>query len=178
MHKPARRGAFRRAAAALLAIVLPLCLFACSRPGRIADEISDALEIDLRAGRTVAVSQDRDRMFGDGQLFVELQFYGDDAEAAIRDNPRWNPLPPNDEVTTLLYGSSGINSFAGPFVTTRDGEPLFPAVKTGYYFFEDRHPDAWAGEPESAVLERASFNFTVAVYDAESDTLYFAQLDT
>ena len=39
----------------------------------------------------------------------------------------------------------------------------------------DRHSDAGDGQN---LLERASLNVTLAVYDADSDTLYFCEMDT
>ena len=45
----------------------------------------------------------------------------------------------------------------------------------GFYRLIDRHSDAGDGQN---LLERASLNVTLAVYDADSDTLYFCEMDT
>ena len=48
-----------------------------------------------------------------------------------------------------------------------------PPVKKGYYRLIDRQE-----QTDTSLLERGSFNFTVAVYDAEARVLYFGELDT
>ena len=49
-----------------------------------------------------------------------------------------------------------------------------PEIREGYYRLIDRHAEAG----ESDILERSSFNFTLALYDTGADTLYFFELDT
>ena len=48
-------------------------------------------------------------------------------------------------------------------------------IANGFYRLIDRHSDAGDGQN---LLERASLNVTLAVYDADSDTLYFCEMDT
>ena len=62
----------------------------------------------------------------------------------------------------------------GPYLTGEEWDPLVPEIREGYYRLIDRH--AQAGE--SDILDRHSFNFTLALYDTETDTLYFCELDT
>ena len=54
-------------------------------------------------------------------------------------------------------------------------DPLLPGIANGFYRLIDRHSDAGDGQN---LLERASLNVTLAVYDADSDTLYFCEMDT
>lgn len=49
---------------------------------------------------------------------------------------------------------------------------LLPGIANGFYRLIDRHSDAGDGQN---LLERASLNVTLAVYDADSDTLYFCE---
>ena len=55
------------------------------------------------------------------------------------------------------------------------GDPLLPGIANGFYRLIDRHSDAGDGQN---LLERASLNVTLAVCDADSDTLYFCEMDT
>ena len=52
---------------------------------------------------------------------------------------------------------------------------ISPGIANGFYRLIDRHSDAGDGQN---LLERASLNVTLAVYDADSDTLYFCEMDT
>ncbi len=45
-------------------------------------------------------------------------------------------------------------------------------------FNYDRYHDSTDPYDDSNVLARASFNFTIALYDAETDILYYCEFDT
>ena len=59
-----------------------------------------------------------------------------------------------------------------------DGAPVIPEVENGYYYFLDRHSQSTNPKYDSGVLGRASYNFTIAIYDEDRQTLYYAELDT
>lgn len=62
-----------------------------------------------------------------------------------------------------------------PYLTGKDGSPLFPKVEEGYWFFCDDQTESYTAQ---GVMERPSQNFTAAVYDSQSRTLYCGELDT
>ena len=74
-----------------------------------------------------------------------------------------------------IYTAGGEVFSAGPYLTDDSGDPLLPGIANGFYRLIDRHSDAGDGQN---LLERASLNVTLAVYDADSDTLYFCEMDT
>ena len=53
-----------------------------------------------------------------------------------------------------------------------------PQVESGYYFFQDRHREAEDPGDPSNLFSRNAYNFTAALYDAGSETLYYYELDT
>ena len=50
-------------------------------------------------------------------------------------------------------------------------------IEKGYYFFKDRHAEANSGSGAD-LLSRASMNFTLAIFDAAANRLYYYELDT
>ena len=98
---------------------------------------------------------------------------------AIAANAAWTPLPLDETAQALAYGvtreDGGEVFSAGPYLTDDSGDPLLPGIANGFYRLIDRHSDAGDGQN---LLERASLNVTLAVYDADSDTLYFCEMDT
>ena len=94
----------------------------------------------------------------------------------IKGNSSWKQLPVNYPVDALLYGTQSGSSFIGPYVT-EGGKKLFPKAETGYYYFKDRHTGA-GGQGNKDVVNRHSFNFTVALYDEDTQTLYYCEFDT
>ena len=103
-----------------------------------------------------------------------IEFEDDNFENTIKEDNTWHVLPVKDEtVTALLYGLEMSEMTYGPYL-----ENEMPKVEHGYYFFYDRHSESKNPFDVSEVLERASLNFTVAIYDAETDILYYAEMDT
>ena len=110
---------------------------------------------------------------------VALQFPDSQVADAIAANAAWTPLPLDETAQALAYGvtreDGGEVFSAGPYLTDDSGDPLLPGIANGFYRLIDRHSDAGDGQN---LLERASLNVTLAVYDADSDTLYFCEMDT
>ena len=86
-------------------------------------------------------------------------------------------MPFDRTLTTLAYGLREGPRQTGPYVTGRGGGALLPEMEKGYYFFKDRHAEAGSGGGEE-FLSRGSFNFTLAVFDAAANRLYYYELDT
>ena len=76
-------------------------------------------------------------------------------------------MPSDETVQALLYGD-----YSG-FVCDENGNSLIPEIKNGYSLLIDKQ-----NETLTNMLERASFNFILGIYDADTDILYFYELDT
>ena len=67
----------------------------------------------------------------------------------------------------------------GPYISDADGNPLAPEIENGYYFFMDRQAEENEDKyDDSKVLDRGSYNFTVAVYDTDTDVMHYFKMDT
>ncbi len=161
----------------MLAAALVVLLAGCEAWNRLG-VIGGVLGLDVSGG-TLETYTDTHGAMSDGTTFAKIVFADGAVEARIREDERWNALPVSETAETLFYGTSkerdGTVYSAGPFLTDRDGAPLFPKVKAGYWFLLDRQT-GFAGE--AAILNRYSFNFTAALYDSAAKTLYYAKLDT
>lgn len=89
----------------------------------------------------------------------------------LKKDRQWKPFPPDADatVTALAYGISDNSSAIGPFT----GDIELPEIRSGYYRLIDRQ-----SENDTDILERDSFNYTLAIYDADTKTLYFCEVDT
>ena len=159
------------AALAALTMVLLVALTACkSESAR--DAVSEALGIDASSGSELS-AYDTHSGNGDGASCVALRFSDDTVLEEIKDGTEWESFPLDETVQTLVYGTETGTTKAGPFLSDGDGNPLVPEIQNGYYRLIDRHSDTGTN-----ILERHSFNFTVALYDTNTNTLYFCELDT
>ena len=112
---------------------------------------------------------------GDGTyyLILDCSERKEQATELIKD---WKPLPLTENLQLIMYGGekNGI-SYDGYNLSE---QAKMPEVENGYYCFYDRHPNAKDPHNDSDLLKRASFNFSLAVYDTDSDIMYYFEYDT
>lgn len=143
--------------------------------------ISKTLGIDLSKG-TISQSVDSHGGFhGDGITYVEMTFSEKDSKDIVRNlenNKDWNKLPLSENLNIVVYGKKSSNESVGPYITNNDLKPIFPMVHNGYYFFLDRHKESKDVKDDTDLLNRYSFNFTIAIYDIDNRALYYCEFDT
>ena len=96
----------------------------------------------------------------------ELTFSPEDGarvEEAVSHHPsgRWNPFPMDDKMESFLY-RGGAAELAG-----------WTVPEHGWWYLLDRQEDR-----EGSMLQRSSFNYTLAVYDSAAATLSYLEFDT
>ena len=160
----------RLAFAAMLA-AFAVSLTACQAQSA-QERVGEALGLDVSSGSEV-FQEDTHSGNGDGTTCLALSFSDGSVQQEIQGNPAWQALPLDETTEILVYGKETGTTKTGPFLSDEDGNPLAPVIQNGYYCFIDRHTDT-----ETGILERSSFNFTVGIYDTDTDTLYFYELDT
>lgn len=130
-------------------------------------------DLELSASSGQLISHVSTYSGGEGASCTAVALEDESVLRAIQDSAAWSPLPVDETVRILMYGEDVEDGRIGPYATDGVGHALAPEIQNGYYRLIDRHEDAGAG-----ILERNSFNFTVGLYDADSDTLYCCKLDT
>lgn len=157
-------------------VILTFVLTACDSTG-YQKTISKELGIDVSSGNELSYSDDHGGFHGDGTTFVSLRFSDEKVLEQIKENTNWKAFPLDDTVRALVYGVSDETSSIGPFLTDNEGGPLVPDIQNGYYILIDRQVE---GEQATGadILHRNSFNFTLGIYDVDTNILYFCELDT
>lgn len=111
---------------------------------------------------------------GDGEYYLILDC-SENPKKATECLNGWLELPMNDELELIMYGGEADGTkYSYNFAENAK----MPYVENGYYRFEDRARDAEDNTDTSRLTERYSFNFSVAVYDADSDIMYYYEIDT
>ena len=169
------------------AVCVVLVLTACggrSTQERIFDTITEELGLSVQDGQILSAADDHGGFHGDGTAFVQVKFSDSQVLEQIQKSGQWKAFPLDETVRALVYGvtektgteETGITVYqTGPYLTDDDNDLLVPEIQEGYYRLIDRHREAEEG---TDILHRASFNFTLGIYDAETNTLYFFQMDT
>ncbi len=141
-------------------------------------ELGLELGLDLRRGQLVEYEDSHGGFHGDGETVAVVTFSEEGAwelETCLGyELPGWEKLPLTGDAHQVLYGG---NSWR-PLFTGANGAPLVPELSNGWFYFLDRQIDYKEDYVRESIFSRSSFHFTLAVYDADSRTLYYFQLDT
>ena len=143
--------------------------------------ISKVLGVSLSKGTIVSSIDSHGGFHGDGSTYIETTFTDIESKTiieTIENSSSWYKLPLTDNLKTLVYGKKNDHEETGPYVTNNEGDTLFPVVEKGYYFFLDRHSDRKDKRDDTNILNRYSYNFTIAIYNIDNQTLYYYELDT
>ena len=125
--------------------------------------IDKTLGLDLSAGTVVESRDTHGGMGNDGETFVAVRFEDDSLEAQLTG---WESLPLPPELERLRK-------------MAEDGACPIPAGTEGYYWVRDDQNGADPSDGSHIFdSDRGSYNCALAVYDRESGTLYYYELDT
>ena len=88
----------------------------------------------------------------------------------------WKQLPLTENLQIIMYGGEKDGISYAPKLPE---EAHWPIISNGVYKFVDRYSEFVADRSDDANLfDRHSYNFSVAVYDFDTDKLYYFEFDT
>ena len=177
------KGILRAGTAVLLLWLLVSCEvgFPLTRSAAEAyhlDRLSEECGVELVHTRHLhGMLEDKDThggFLGDGERLTRyrydsFRYGGEDTGALVYALPaasRWKPLPFGKELSEWIGGSGGLELLPTEW----------PAQ--GFYCFFDRQSESWDPEGETRAFLRPSLNFTLFVYDTDTDVLTVYELDT
>lgn len=160
-------------------LLLTSCTFGTSGGNRYSsEEISKTIGVDVSYIETAAIIDSHGGM-GDGCACITMTFDDDKCENDVSRSNLWHELPLSDNLMKIVYGTVEEGHYISPYITFNDDKtPSISYVEEGYYFFLDRHNKSKNPYDDSDIFERSSYNLTVAIYDSQSDVMYYLELDT
>lgn len=154
----------KRFALLLLALLLlPVC--GCGEKtvmGFVPDHFTVVEESDSHGG-----------WMGDGLYYLVLDCT-ENRDEALENVSGWKPLPLSENLRLMVYGGEKDGVRYGYL----EKDVHFPQTEEGWYCFVDRHSESTDSSDDTNLLSRFSFNFSLAVYDAAADRLYYLEFDT
>ena len=111
---------------------------------------------------------------GDGSYYLILDC-SDNKEKALKTVKEWTKLPLSENLNLIMYGGSkdGVT-----YVYELAEEAHIPEIENGYYIFEDRSSESTDSTDDTELFDRYSFNFSIAIYDCDTDRMYYFEFDT
>lgn len=158
----------------IIAVAL-FTLVACGS-NTVQDTASKELGISVSGGKEV--SNFNEYSGGEGRSCIAISFDDDTVLEEIKGNFEWKAFPLDDTMQALIYGlEDETGGTSGPFLSDNQQNALVPDIQNGYYILIDRHTEKDKATGAD-ILNRGSFNFTVGLYDIDTNTLYSCKLDT
>jgi len=111
---------------------------------------------------------------GDGSYYLILDC-SNNKEQALKKVEGWNKLPLSENLNLIMYGGRKDGVTYGYELAE---EAHMPAIDNGYYMFEDRHSESKDSRDDSELFDRYSFNFSIAIYDSDTNRMYYFEFDT
>ncbi len=142
--------------------------------------VSQTLQVALTQGTIVENVDTHGGFHGDGESLTVWKFDDNSMLEQIQADFDWEELPLTENLEALLHGVVYDNGLSvnqvGPYVDF--SEEQLPHIQNGYYYFVDRQAESEQQHSDAQVMERASFNFSIAIYDTDTDTLYYVEVDS
>lgn len=122
----------------------------------------------------VAESDSHGGFLGDG-LYVLTLDCAQNRDKALATVSTWKTLPLSENLQLMLYGGERNGTIYGYDLAQEAG---ISQIDNGWYRFEDRHDQSKDPADATALFNRFSYNFSLAIYDADADRLYYLEFDT
>lgn len=156
----------------IIALCLLLCLmvtiFQCGSRDK---EYFGFRETDF----TVIQAEDSHGGFhGDGTAYAILDC-SQNREKARELVADWKELPLSENLSLMFYGGERDGMY---YDFDLAAQANMPEVEHGFYCFQDRHSKSTDSSRDAEIFDRGSYNFSLAVYDSDTDRLYYFELDT
>lgn len=134
-------------------------------------EAERTLNLTLPMAAQTACSDSHGGFLGDGETRICLTF--DEAEAnqveqTVAETLGWQVLPMEESLSLILYGGETESGYRQGILES--DTPEIPRCQSGYWYFQDRTPP---GD-----LDTELRNFTAAIYDTDTRTLYLVVWDS
>lgn len=129
------------------------------------ERVERRLDISLPCGLVEQAWDSHGGFHGDGETLAVIA-----TELTRPQGQYWHSLPLTDNLKNLLSrsGLEGMDVMA----------QTVPGIEHGFYYFRDRHSESQDPASDDGILDRYSYNLTLAVYDSGTGTLYVWLLDT
>ncbi len=171
-----------------IAVISAICIMisslsSCSNEFNPKEYVGSYLDINTESAKIDTVISEPRSFNGDGSTYVVMNFSDNPIAEEIKEKENWKQLPLTENLTIIVYGGEKDGEQINAFVCDYDdgaktGVPLIPQIENGYYYFVDRHLDKKYIYNDSEIFNRESYNYTIAIYDEDTDLLYFWSEDT
>lgn len=162
-----------------------LLLCGCHKAKEPLQWVSDRLGTDASDYTVTKYYDSHGGWLGDGQTVMIMELTEEQAIRLEKDTAnhfcRYG-LPFSAPISVTLYGGDvmrgGVAWYRSATFRDESGDPIVPEIHNGFYLFYDRHGESTDPSNDAHLHTRGSRNFDLAVFEADTRTLYYLVLDT
>ncbi|MCR5636657.1 MAG: hypothetical protein K6F76_05720 [Clostridiales bacterium] len=156
----------------ILLFALAFCLLFSSCG--ILNEKFNALGFDVTGYNIIEEKDSHGGFHGDGTYYLILDCSSNPQKARNMVGD-WTPLPLSENLNLVMYGGEKDGTY---YEFNFAEKSHFPVIENGVYKFYDRHSEVIDPFDDSLILNRYSYNFSLAMYDFDNNIFYYFELDT
>lgn len=134
-------------------------------------EIFKSIELDSSKCKIEDSIDSHGGFHGDGDYFARIECSDIDYNELSKN---WKKLPLSEYLDKVVNmeqcDDKGCFNIYDKF--------SIPVVENGYYYFIDRQADSRNKYDDTDLNNRSSWNFSLAIFDIDTDTVYYYELDT
>lgn len=157
--------------ALIMCLTIMLSMIACSEQ---TDVLKDYFGFSEKYFTITEEADTHGGFHGDGSYYLIMDC-SNNREKALEIVSDWNELPLSENLSLIMYGGEKDGM---TYCYNLAEEANMPEVENGYYYFYDRHSAGTDSSNDSNLFARSSFNFSFAVYDSDTDKMYYFEYDT
>ena len=162
-----------------------LLLCGCHKAKEPLDRVSELLGTDASDFKVTTYFDNHGSWLGDGETILIMELTEEQemrVEKETQNHIYRRELPFSAPISLTLYGGDmmrgGVAWYHSATFQDGSGNPLVPEIHNGFYLFYDRHGESTDPSNDAHLHTRGSRNFDLAVYDADTNILYYLVLDT
>ncbi len=152
-------------------LIITSLLFLCACTNKSESEMLSIIEVD-NSSCTVEKEVDTHSGFlGDGEYFARMVC----TKITVADlSSHWKEMPLNEELNEALLLENCDSESCKDFYERYDVKENI----NGYYIFKDRHSEKENEYDPTPINERSSYNYTVGIYDVDTNKIYYFEKDS
>lgn len=162
----------------IIGIIMVMWILAGCSTESNEEYIEKQISIEIPNVLNIEYMDDHGGFHGDGERFAKIKFDDNNGLkllSQIDKSEKWNKMPLTDNLNLIMYGGVKNDIEYSYNIAEKFG---IPAIKNGYWYFNDRHSKSISPENDTELFDRHSFNFTLSMFDADDNVLYYFEFDT
>lgn len=133
--------------------------------------IKKEIDIDISSCKIENINDTHDGFHGDGEQIIKINC-NENSNDILEQLDDWNEFPLTENLQLIMYGGVRDKMSYEYNLAQKNG---IPQITNGYYYFIDRQSNS---NDDKEIFNRHALNFTLAIFDVDTNIMYYYEIDT